>query len=284
MLVGRESQLLQSQSALQHARSEQESCAVFIQGLSGEGKTSLVEYFLERCRDQDRELTILSRRCYDRESVPFKAIDNLIDSLTFYLKNLSNADAAILMPDDIGFLSHLFPVLQRVEVVERLTPKKIAQLDAQLVRTRAFKALRSLLHRVTRKSPVILVCDDLQWGDVDSAEALFEVLRTPDSPAVLFICTYRRDEADSSPFLVRWKSLNRANPDQISTREVAVGPLDVAQCTQLLVSLLGQDNEAIRRRALAFAQTSGGNPFLLAELIGCYDQMRIRFRRYRSMK
>ena len=271
VLVGRKSQLEQLQSALQHARSEQESCAVFIHGLSGEGKTSLVEHFLERCRDEDRELTILSGRCYDRESVPFKAIDNLIDSLTSYLKNLSNADAAILMPDDIGFLSHLFPVLQRVEVVERLTPKKISQLDAQQVRTRAFKALRSLLHRITRRAPVILVCDDLQWGDVDSAEALFEVLKHPESPAVLFIGTYRRDEADSSPFLVRWQSLNRANPDQISAREVTVGPLDVAQCTQLLVSLLGQDNEAIRRRALAFAQTSGGNPFLLTELIGCYD-------------
>jgi serine/threonine protein kinase/tetratricopeptide (TPR) repeat protein len=271
LLVGRQSQMQQIQAALHHTRSEQKSCAVFIHGLSGEGKTTLVEHFLERCRGQDRELTILSGRCYDRESVPFKAIDNLIDSLTSYLKNLSVADAAILMPDDIGFLSQLFPVLQRVEAVGRMTPKKISQLDAQQVRTRAFNALRSLLLRITRTAPVILVCDDLQWGDIDSAEALFEVLRAPESPAVLFIGTYRRDEAESSPFLQRWRSLSLANSDQINAREVAVGPLDVTECTQLLIAMLGQDTEAIRRRASAFTQQSGGNPYLLTELVGCYD-------------
>ena len=271
LLVGRQSQLEQLHAALQHTRSEQESSAVFIHGLSGEGKTSLVEHFLERCREQDCELTILSGRCYDRESVPFKAIDNLIDSLTAYLRNLNSTDAAILIPDDISFLSHLFPVLQRVDAVGRLTSKKVGQLDAQQVRTRAFIALRSLLLRITRDAPVILFCDDLQWGDVDSAEALFEVLRSPESPAVLFLGTYRTDEAGSSPFLERWKSLNQANPNQIPARDVSVGPLNIAECTELIIALVGQNTDAVRRRALAFSQQTGGNPYLLTELISCYD-------------
>jgi len=278
LLVGRETQLDQLHAALQHTRSELESSAVFIHGLSGEGKTSLVEYFLERCREQDRELTILSGRCYDRESVPFKAIDNLIDSLTGYLRSLNSTDAAILMPDDISFLSHLFPVLQRVEAVGRLAPKKIGQLDAQQVRSRAFSAFRSLLLRITRTAPVILFCDDLQWGDVDSAEALFEVLRSPDSPAVLFIGTYRRDEAGSSPFLERWTSLEQGAPNQITACDVSVGPLNVAECTQLVIALVGQDSEPVRRRALAFSQQTGGNPYLLTELISCYDPTADLFR------
>ena len=153
----------------------------------------------------------------------------------------------------------------------RLKPKKIGQLDAQQVRTRAFSALRSLLLRITRGAPMILFCDDLQWGDVDSAEALFEVLRSPDSPAVLFLGTYRRDEAGSSPFLQRWNSLNQANPDQIPACEVSVGPLNIAECTQLVIALVGQDTDAVRRRALAFSEQTGGNPYLLTELISCYD-------------
>ncbi len=270
-LVGRQTQLEQLQAALQHSYSEQESCIVFIDGLSGEGKTTLVEHFLEKCRCKDRDLTILAGRCYDRESVPFKAIDNLIDSLTSHLRGLSDKNAALLMPDDIGFLSHLFPVLQRVDAVVQLSPKKIGQLDAQQVRTRAFSALRSLLVRITRDSPVIMFCDDLQWGDVDSAEALFEVLRSPESPAVLFIGTYRRDEASSSPFLDRWKSLVEANPNQIAARDVTVGPLDADGCTQLLIALVGQDSPAVRNRAIAFWKQTGGNPFLFTELASCYD-------------
>jgi eukaryotic-like serine/threonine-protein kinase len=270
-LVGRQTQLQQLQAALQHAYSEQASCLVFIDGLSGEGKTTLAECFLDKCRIQDRDLTILAGRCYDRESVPFKAIDNLIDSLTSHLRGLSDKDAAILMPDDIGFLAHLFPVLQRVDAVVQLSPKKIGQLDAQQVRTRAFSALRSLLVRITRESPVIMFCDDLQWGDVDSAEALFEVLRSPESPTVLFIGTYRRDEASSSPFLERWKSLVQASPNQIAARDVSVGPLDADGCTQLLSALVGQSTPAVRDRAIAFWKQTGGNPFLFTELAGCYD-------------
>ena len=59
----------------------------------------------------------MSGRCYDRESVPFKALDALIGTLGSYLRSLSGADAALLMPDDIGVLAQVFPVLQRVEVV-----------------------------------------------------------------------------------------------------------------------------------------------------------------------
>ena len=46
----------------------------------------------------------------------------------------------------------------------------------------------------------------------------------------------------------------------------------------MLIQLLGKDNDAIRRRAIEFARESGGNPFLLIELVGCFDPQTDSFR------
>jgi tetratricopeptide (TPR) repeat protein len=278
LLVGRSRQLAQLQEAYQHVARQREPAVVFVHGRSGEGKTSLVDRFLEQCRCRARAATVLAGRCYDRETVPFKALDTLIDALATHLRGLPDAEAALLMPDDIGFLASLFPVLQRVACVERLGRKSLQQLDPQQVRTRAFLALRALLHRVTREVPLVLFSDDLQWGDVDSAEVFFEVLKPPESPAVLFIGSYRSDERDSSPFLQKWQSLKAACPSIVHESEVRVEPLTSEQCEELTIALVGDDTPPIRARARQFFEQTGGNPFLLTELIGCYDSAADSFR------
>jgi tetratricopeptide (TPR) repeat protein len=270
-LVGREQQLAALQEAYRLLRKQQQPLTVFIPGRSGEGKTSLAECFLEPLRQRKAEVVVMSGRCYDRESVPFKALDSLIDSLASYLQSLPETDAALLLPDDMGLLVQVFPVLQRVKVVEQAPRARLSGLDEPQVRQRAFRALRALLWRLSSRTRIIWFIDDLQWGDADSAEALFEVLRPPDAPVVLFLGTYRSDEAETSPFLHRWEERKR-NPDvQLECREVAVGPLSEEQCAELVVALLRQDTEAIQRRAVEFAQEASGNPLLLIELVGCFD-------------
>src|SRR5262249_38491239 len=53
--------------------------------------------------------------------------------------------------------------------------------------------------------------------------------------------------------------------------EVKLAPLTEAECTELVIDLLGQDSDIIRQRAAEFARETRGNPFLLNELIGCFD-------------
>ena len=128
-----------------------------------------------------------------------------------------------------------------------------------------------LLGRISRRSPIVWFIDDLQWGDADSAEALFEVLRPPEAPQVLFLGTYRSDETEGSAFLTMWKELQRKHDVRFAEREVKLAPLTVEECIELVIGLLGKDNEGIRRRAIEFARETRGNPFLLIELVGCFD-------------
>jgi serine/threonine protein kinase/tetratricopeptide (TPR) repeat protein len=270
-LVGRESHVAILNDAYRTLRREGAPQIVFISGRSGEGKTTLVEHFLASLR-QDKTVAVMAGRCYDRESVPFKGLDSLIDSLASYLKALPETDAALLMPDDIEVLAHVFPVFQRVAVVAKAGgSERIATIDEQQVRQRAFAALRSLLGRMSRRSPIVWSIDDLQWGDADSALALFETLRPPNAPQVHFVGTFRSDEAEASAFLNTWKELQRKHGVRFVEREVKLAPLSPDECVELVIDLVAQDNTIVRQRAAEFARETGGNPYLLVELVGCFD-------------
>ena len=223
-LVGRESHLGVLSVAFDDFQRQSEATTVFVSGLSGEGKSALVEHFLEPLR-HDPNLAVLSGRCYDRESVPFKAIDSLIDALGSYLRGLPSDKAASLMPRDVAMLAKVFPVLQRVPSIAEAPTARLKNLDEQQVRTRAFAALRELLLRLGDRTPVVMFIDDLQWGDADSAQAMFEVLRPPEPPVILFLGSYRRDEAEDSAFLREWNQLPVRHEVTMPSREVSVGPL-----------------------------------------------------------
>lgn len=269
-LIGREPQLAALGDALAALRRTRDPVTILVSGRSGEGKTCLAEAFLAPLR-RDPSIFVLSGRCYDRESVPFKALDTLVDALTSYLRSLPDADAALLLPDDIGLLAELFPVLNRCPVVDQAPRGRIDALDQHQVRQRAFSALRLLLDRIGARTPVVCFVDDLQWGDADSAAALFEVLRPPAAPAVLFLGSYRSDEADDSPFLAEWSARQRQNGVDFGDRAVSVGPLSLEEATRLVADVVGRDDEVVRRRAVQFHAQAGGNAFLLTELAGCFD-------------
>src|SRR5262245_21312916 len=64
-----------------------EAAAVYVCGPSGIGKSALVRSFLTRLSTRDT-VVVLSGRCYEHESVPYKALDGVVDSLSRYILSL----------------------------------------------------------------------------------------------------------------------------------------------------------------------------------------------------
>ena len=210
----------------------------FVHGPSGLGKTTLVEHFVSRLREDARAVA-LKGRCYEREAVPFKAFDSLIDALSRYLRRLPQVEAAELLPRDVMALAQLFPVLRRVEVVANARRRSLMPNDRQQLRKRAFAALKELLVRLADRAPVVLFIDDLQWGDVDSANLIAELVRGPDAPAVLLLLTYRRDEEQTSPCLRALLGQLRGN-DDAELHEIALQPFSDEESVELAARLLGE--------------------------------------------
>jgi serine/threonine protein kinase len=228
---------------------------------SGLGKTTLAERFLTELRMHGTAV-VLKGRCYEREAVPFKAFDSLVDALSRYLRRLLPAEAAEVLPRDVQALAQLFPVLRRVEAVANARRRSMLPADRQALRARAFAALRELFCRMADRAPLVLFIDDVQWGDVDSANLMAELVRGPEVPALFVILAYRRDEAESSAYLRTLLPQLRTN-EELELHELALGPLSEQESVELAASLLGDGR---RVAALGIGLESHGNPHLLAEL------------------
>ena len=203
---------------------------VLVSGLSGTGKSTLVHHFFSKAPG---DVVVLEGRCYERESVPYKALDALVDAITEHLLGLG-AEAAELVNPEVALLVNLFPGLRRVKAIDRLRIPQVA--DARESRARAFRALRELLRDLADRHPTIVYIDDLQWGDIDSAPLLRELIHSPDAPPVLFVASYRSDEADTSPLL--GNILRRGESAGADVRELSVQPLPEDEATSLALTLM----------------------------------------------
>jgi hypothetical protein len=212
---------------------------VAVHGGSGMGKSALVRRFLEELKDRHGEAVVLVGRCYERESVPYKALDALVDALSRYLRRLPTVQAEAYLPHDILALARVFPVLRQVGAVNRARRAVLDIPDSVELRRRAFRALREIFVRIADRRPLVLFIDDLQWGDLDSAALLEGLLSPPDPPALLLIGCYRSEEAETSPLLKTILPKRLAADPSLDMRDLVVGELSGGDADALAQALLG---------------------------------------------
>jgi hypothetical protein len=222
---------------------------VLVHGDSGVGKSALVRHFAETL---PRDALVLTGRCTERESVPYRAVDGIVDALSGYLARLPTDDAAIVLPRMTPLLAQLFPVLLRVEPVAR-APRPQLNADPHEVRRRAFEALRELLAGIADRRPLVVVIDDLQWADADSLGLLGEVLREPDGPAMLFVGIAR-----SLPAGQGWTA---------RALRLDVAGLPASEAQDLAAFLLQRSAAAAHASAAAVAEAAAGHPLFIATLV-----------------
>ena len=126
--------------------------AVFGESESGATRIALIvgKSGMEKCpggsfsrwaAESRGDVLILAGRCYEKESLPFKAFDTIVDSLARYLGQRTTAEVNRVLPRGVSALTQIFPVLNQVEAIgtatERNTLRNPAR-DAPELRQRAF--------------------------------------------------------------------------------------------------------------------------------------------------
>ncbi|HKP59060.1 MAG TPA: protein kinase [Polyangiales bacterium] len=268
--IGREASLSQLRAALADVERGQ-SVAVHVRGLSGAGKSALLERFVGEAERTPAatggsDVLVLRSRCYEREAMPFKALDSIMDALVLDLGRRDDLTVGHLLPADIHALARLFPALERVRAVKKLLGVQRTQSNARSDRQRAEAALRELIARLAQSRPLILWVDDLHWGDLDSVAILRAWLEQETGAPFLLLLSYRSDEMATSPALRALLATSEPGASRVAERQIEVGPLGREDMYALCSERLGA--RALGRGALIerIVEQAEGSPFLASQL------------------
>jgi|GEM_PF-6081218 len=271
IFVGRERELQRLLDALDAAATGQ-AASLLVEGEPGVGKSELVEQFLARAAAVE-PVTVLRGRCYERENIPFKGLDALIDALSGHLKRQPNEATRAMLPPGAHLVAALFPVLYRVPAIAERAPPLDRRDLTPTQRSAAFDALGDLLEAVGRQARLVLFLDDLQWAGDDSFELLNTLARrSPPLPALLLGTRRTTDAWTREAAAAESSKAEAVRPFPLGEAfaRLPVSGLSTTESARLLDEL--QPVARTQAHLEALLREAGGHPLFLRELArACAD-------------
>ena len=233
---------------------------VLVPGSPGAGKTALIDNLLNRVRAGTDSL-IIGGRCHPWESVPLNAVDALVDSLARVIRRERPRALDDVMSSAVA-VTKLFPALVFDGAFAGEETVVVPVSGARLVQ-RAAAELAAILYATAGDRPIVLMLDDAQWGDGESAMMLQRIFAAAGSNRILLILSYRKEDRSTSLLL------ETLNADGSGAAIVPVNELPAEAVKSLLEKKHpGIGDDAVTR----IFDESGGNPQLTQMIAGSPKQ------------
>jgi class 3 adenylate cyclase/tetratricopeptide (TPR) repeat protein len=237
-LVGREPQLGMLESSFEAIVEGCDCRLVTVLGPAGIGKSRLVDELLGRV---DGRARVARGRCLPYGTLTYWPLAEVVRDLAEIGEDASPKEAAeairALAPED--------GVAQRVAAA-------IGVGDAHSsLPEETFAAVRQLLEHAARERPLVLLFDDVHWGERTFLD-LIEYLPRPAGAPVLIVCTARGELLDARP---EW-----------SAEVVELEPLDGEEIGAILTAVAGgvaPPRPVVER----LHDAAGGNPLFAEEML-----------------
>jgi class 3 adenylate cyclase/tetratricopeptide (TPR) repeat protein len=247
-LVGRVRELEQLEAALGRA-AERGTCelAVVI-GPAGVGKSRLVREFLDRAAER---ATIATGRCLPYgEGITFWPVVGVLREAA----GIREADSAA---EARAKLARLLPADGDGPLVEERLAGLLGDQRSGPGIQETFWAVRKLFERLASSRPLVVVFDDIQWGEPTFLDLLEYVSDWIGGAPVLLTCIARPELDDARP---GW------GVGKPSSTRIPLEPLSGPESEGLITSLLegGELDAGARRR---IAQVAEGNPLFLEQTL-----------------
>jgi class 3 adenylate cyclase/tetratricopeptide (TPR) repeat protein len=229
-MIGRERQRHLLEEAFANVAADK-TCHLFtILGTAGVGKSRLVTEFLDGLEGA----TVVSGRCLSYgEGISYFPV----------------TEVAIQLRADSAEHPGLAPILGEGDATS--SPDEIAW------------AFRKLLEARAADGPVVVVFDDIHWGEptfLDLVDHIAELSR--DAP-ILLLCMARPDLLDRRE---SWGG------GKLNTTNVLLEPLGTDEATELLTSLLPADVET--KLGARILEAAGGNPLFVEEMVAMVAELK----------
>jgi hypothetical protein len=174
---------------LEAALARPDANVVIVRGEPGAGKTTLLERFGERALAHGA--LVLAGRVREVESIPYQAVDAIVDALGSTLKATPRDALEAMVPADLAALARLFPTLKRVETVSKVS-EAAPGLDGDSLEAAA-SSLRVLLSRLSERRRIVLWIDDIDRADAESARLLQCLREGMDQPPFMLVGSLSAD-------------------------------------------------------------------------------------------
>lgn len=240
-LVSRGEELRTLLVQLQHAR-QRRGGLLLIGGESGVGKSRLLDEY--RAQALVRGARVLRVQAHREHQGSFHLFRTLLPELCLQHR-----------PSDLA-LSILLPLCPGLPTLLQTLILPAERLDPRSLQERVSVTLCELLTSAATAaaSPLLILMDDLQWGDADSLQVLSRVSTIVAKHPILIVGSYRDDEVPELP--------NRFPDAEV----LKLSRLNDQSIAELVESMLGQSE--ISAEFLAFLRReTEGNAFFLVEVM-----------------
>jgi DNA-binding CsgD family transcriptional regulator len=256
VLVGRAREVAILEAALRTVRQGM-GHVVLLAGEAGVGKSRLVAEI--RGRAAADGFTILAGQCFERDVVfPYAP---LIDALRGFFAPQPATTVMDLLGTLAAELVKLLPELALLIPGLQPTPA----LDPEAEKRRLFETLLHFLTGLTqarREVPLLLILEDIHWGDETSLEFLHLLARRTAMLPILLVATYRREEV--SPNLRQL--LTQLERTRLA-HEVVLQPLSRRDVNLMLQAIFELERPVRVEFFEAIYTLTEGNPFFIEEVL-----------------
>ncbi|MCG8422016.1 MAG: protein kinase [Proteobacteria bacterium] len=276
--IGRARDLRKLARVLDECIEDEVAQTVLVTGPPGFGKSRLCREFLAQLEQDEHEVDIwLAQADPLRARAPLHVIADAVRYVTgihesrppavcrYELREridqyfdvdrairASSAESAERVTAFLGELINLAPPLARIEEPLQLSA---ARRDPKLMGDQIRRAFIDLIGAATRRRPLLLVIDDLQWADRATVSLLDRALRHLAERPLMILALSRPEIRDSFPGL--WS--------EHGVTEFRLGRLPRRAAEEAIRTVLGQDIAS--ERVVALVEHADGNAFYLEELV-----------------
>jgi tetratricopeptide (TPR) repeat protein len=265
LCIGRDMELAVLESLHESCIADGRAQAVLVTGPSGIGKSRIRHEFLDRLQRREVEAEVLLAR--GQEVAAGSAFGLLAPAVRRVLglgdgergeeaRSKVEARVARRLPDDqVRRVAEFLGELVGVPFDDAHSPPlAAARQDPRLMGDQLEAAFIDFVGAECLARPVLIVVEDLQWGDAPTIRFIDAALRALADQPLLVLALGRPDVAERFPDL--WAERD--------VHQLRIKPLSQRASIQLLRSALGPDRSPALLERLA--ERAGGNAFFLEEL------------------
>jgi DNA-binding SARP family transcriptional activator len=247
-LVGRARERRRLHDAFEQALGDR-SCQLFtILGAPGVGKSRLVSEFLQ---DVAPQALVAQGRC-----LPYG------EGITYWpvleaVRDAASLDDAKSAGKNLALLTTVLADQPDADLVARRLGEVIGLVEQTSGVEETFQAVRVLVEALAQRRPLVLVFDDIHWGEATFLDLVDHVADWVRDAPVLLVCLARPELLEARP---QWGG------GKLNAVAVSLAPLSEAESMELMDSIEGSAAvDDVARHHIV--EAAGGNPLFVEEML-----------------